>query len=121
VGTISQNTISEPGFIDFLLKNVDNDEKEKTRNYLKKIIEKMYTTHGYEKDKKETEVQFNKITTDINNKFEVFEPFQNSTGFAFGIVQNISPNSTQIDELKNLYDGVNSGSNDTFNGKENFV
>jgi hypothetical protein len=119
--TISQATVSQPGFIDFLLKNVDDDEKSKTREYLKKIIKKMYTDHGYEKDKKETETQFNKITTEINSEFEVFEPFQNSTGFEFGIVQNISPNSTQIDELKNLYDGVNTGSNDTFNGKENFV
>jgi len=121
VSSISQATVSQPGFIDFLLKNVDDDEKSKTREYLKKIIKKMYTDHGYEKDKKETETQFNKITTEINSEFEVFEPFQNSTGFAFGIVQNISPNTTQIDELKNLYDGVNTGPNDSFNGKENFV
>jgi hypothetical protein len=119
--TISQATVSQPGFIDFLLKNVDDDEKSKTREYLKKIIKKMYADHGYEKDKKETETQFNKITTEINSEFEVFEPFQNSTGFEFGIVQNISPNTTQIDELKNLYDGVNTGPNDSFNGKENFV
>jgi hypothetical protein len=72
-------------------------------------------------EQKYTETKFKEAFDKINDKFEVYIPFQNSTGFAFGIVQNISPNTTQIDELKNLYDGVNSGSNDTFNGKENFV
>jgi hypothetical protein len=108
-------------FIDILLINVDEDQKTYTRNYLTVILNLMIVDYGYLKEKNYTETKFKEAFDKINDKFEVYIPFQNSTGFAFGIVQNITPNSTQIDELKNLYDGVNSGSNDTFNGKENFV
>ena len=108
-------------FIDILLINVDEDQKTYTRNYLTVILNLMIVDYGYLKEKNYTETKFKEAFDKINDKFEVYNPFQTSTGFAFGIVQNISPNSTQIDELKNLYDGVNSGSNDTFNGKENFV
>jgi hypothetical protein len=107
--------------VNTLLTNVDSDQESSARVYLNEIIDKMYSEYGYQLEQKYTETKFKEAFDKINNKFEVYIPFQNSTGFAFGIVQNTSPNSTQIDELKNLYDGVNSGSNDTFNGKENFV
>jgi hypothetical protein len=107
--------------VNTLLTNVDSDQESSARGYLNEIIDKMYSEYGYQLEQKYTETKFKEAFDKINDKFEVYIPFQNSTGFAFGIVQNISPNTTQIDELKNLYDGVNSGSNDTFNGKENFV
>jgi outer membrane protein OmpA-like peptidoglycan-associated protein len=107
--------------VNTLLTNVDSDQESSARVYLNEIIDKMYSEYGYQLEQKYTETKFKEAFDKINDKFEVYIPFQNSTGFAFGIVQNTSPNSTQIDELKNLYDGVNSGSNDTFNGKENFV
>lgn len=107
--------------VNTLLTNVDSDQESSARVYLNEIIDMMYEEYGYQSEQKYTETKFKEAFDKINDKFEVYIPFQNSTGFAFGIVQNITPNSTQIDELKNLYDGVNSGSNDTFNGKENFV
>ncbi len=107
--------------VNTLLTNVDSDQESSARVYLNEIIDKMYSEYGYQLEQKYTETKFKEAFDKINDKFEVYIPFQNSTGFAFGIVQNTSPNSTQIDELKNLYDGVNTGSNDTFNGKENFV
>jgi hypothetical protein len=107
--------------VNTLLTNVDSDQESSARVYLNEIIDMMYEEYGYQSEQKYTETKFKEAFDKINDKFEVYNPFQSSTGFAFGIVQNISPNSTQIDELKNLYDGVNSGSNDTFNGKENFV
>jgi hypothetical protein len=104
-----------------LLTNVDSDQESSARGYLNEIIDKMYSEYGYRLEQKYTETKFKEAFDKINDKFKVYTPFQTSTGFEFGIVQNISPNITQIDDLKNLYDGVNTGPNDSFNGKENFV
>ena len=81
----------------------------------------MLVDYGYQQDKNYTEEKFKEVFDVINDKYEPYVPFQNSTTFVFNLVQNDSPNQTQIDELKNLYDGVNTGANSTFNGKEKFV
>ena len=108
-------------FIDALLVNVESDQITYTRNYLTVIINEMLVDHGYQQDKNYTEEKFKEVFDVINDKYETYVPFQNSTTFVFNLVQNDSPNQTQIDELKNLYDGVNTGANSTFNGKEKFV
>jgi hypothetical protein len=108
-------------FIDYLLTNVDDDEKTAIQAYLTAVTARMISSDGYQKEKDRTEKQFGEAFDTINNIYEVYEPFQNSTTFVFNLVQNTSPNQTQIDELKNLYDGVNTGPNSTFNGKEKFV
>ena len=108
-------------FIDALLVNVESDQITYTRNYLTVIINEMLVDHGYQQDKNYTEEKFKEVFDVINDKYEPYVPFQNSTTFVFNLVQNDSPNQTQIDELKNLYDGVNTGANSTFNGKEKFV
>ena len=107
--------------VNTLLTNVDSDQESSARVYLNEIIDKMYEEYGYQLEQKYTETKFKEAFDLINNKFDVYLPFRNSTTFEFGIVQNISPNTTQIDELKNLYNGINTGSNDTFNGKEYFT
>ena len=108
-------------FIDALVVNVESDQDTSTRGYLTEIIEKMLEDYGYQQDKNYTEEKFKEVFDVINDKYEPYVPFQNSTTFVFNLVQNDSPNQTQIDELKNLYDGVNTGPNSTFNGKEKFV
>ena len=108
-------------FVNTLLTNVDSDQESSARVYLNEIIDKMYEEYGYQKEQKYTETKFKEAFDKINPRFEVYNPFQNSTGFAFGVILNNTPNTTQIDELKSLYDGVNTGPNDSFNGKENFV
>jgi len=108
-------------FINALVVNVESDQDTSTRGYLTEIIEKMLEDYGYQQDKNYTEEKFKEVFKVINVKYEPYVPFQNSTTFVFNLVQNDSPNQTQIDELKNLYDGVNTGPNSTFNGKEKFV
>ena len=69
----------------------------------------MISSDGYQKEKDRTEKQFGEAFDTINNIYEVYEPFQNSTTFVFNLVQNTSPNQTQIDELKNLTDEDSEG------------
>jgi hypothetical protein len=108
-------------FIEYLLTNVSEDEKSAIQAYLNAVIGKMISFDGYQKEKDRTEKQFGEAFVTINQIYEVYNPFQESTGFVFNLTQNTSPNSTQIDELKNLYDGINTGPNTTFNGKEKFI
>ena len=60
------------------------------------VIGKMISFDGYQKEKDRTEKQFKEAFVTINDIYEVYLPFQDSTGFVFNLTQNTSPNQTQM-------------------------